>query len=191
MTTEIGEDVGESNGNPVDGEESKAQSAPPAERQQPAVEASPEDLLVAERDWLRDQLLRTAADFDNFRKRTRREIEDAERRGREDTVRDMLPLIDNLERAVAASDTAKDVQSIAEGVRMVLKLFDDVSGKIGLERIVAVGEHFNPSVHDAVQQQETAEHEPGTILAEVVPGYRLGKRLLRPALVVVARPPTS
>lgn len=140
---------------------------------------------------LKDQLLRTAADFDNFRKRSRRDAEEAERRGREEAVREVLPIVDNLERAVSASESAKDAAAVAEGVRMVLKQFDDVASRLGLERIAAVGQRFDPNIHDAVQQMETAEHPPGTIVAEVVPGYRLGDRLLRAALVVVARPPAA
>lgn len=142
-----------------------------------------------ERDRLKDQLLRTAADFDNFRKRARRDVEEAERRGREEALREVLPVIDNLERAVSAADSAKDVQAVVEGVRMVLKMFEDVAGRIGLERVQSIGERFDPNLHDAMQQRETDEHPPGTIVQELVPGYRLGDRLLRPALVIVARPP--
>ena len=159
-----------------------AEAAPPR---------SPEEDVTAERDKLRDQLLRTAADFDNYRKRTRRDIDDAERRGREDTLRDILPVVDNLERAVAAAASAKDIAAVADGVRMVLKQFEDVASRIGLERLNTVGERFDPGVHDAIQQQETADHPAGTIVAEVVPGYRLGERLVRAAMVVVARPPAT
>ncbi|MDQ3035278.1 MAG: nucleotide exchange factor GrpE [Myxococcota bacterium] len=143
-----------------------------------------------ERDRLKDQLLRTAADFDNFRKRTRKDLDEAERRGREDTVREMLPVFDNLERAVQAAAGAKDVASIVDGLKMVLKLFEDQVQRIGIERVVSVGQRFDPAIHDAIQQQETDEHPPGTVIAEVVPGYRLGERLVRPAMVVVARKPS-
>lgn len=157
--------------------------------------ASPsvEELLAPlreERDRLKDQLLRTAADYDNFRKRTRKDLEDAERRGREEAVRELLPVFDNLERAVAAASAASDVASIVEGLRMVLKLFEDHAGRLGVQRIESVGQRFDPAVHDAVQQQETDEHPVGTVIAELVPGYRLGERLIRPAMVVVARKPS-
>jgi molecular chaperone GrpE len=152
-----------------------------------AAPATPEDPVAR----LKDQLLRTAADFDNFRKRTRKDVEEAERRGREEVLREILPIADNLERAVAAADTAQDPAAVAEGVRMVLKQFEDSASRLGLERVPAVGEKFDPTLHDAVQQVETDEHPPGTIVAEVVPGYRLGDRLLRAALVVVARPKTG
>lgn len=147
--------------------------------------------LREERNRLKDQLLRTAADFDNFRKRTKKDLEESERRGREETVREMLPVFDNLERAVAAASSAKDVASIVDGLRMVLKLFDDQVQRIGVQRLVSIGERFDPAVHDAIQQQETDEHPPGTVIAEVVPGYRLGERLVRPAMVVVARKPSA
>lgn len=144
--------------------------------------------LQAERDNLRDQLLRTTADFENFRKRSRREIEEAKMRGKDDVVRDFLPIFDNLERAVAASDGTADVQSVVEGVRMVLKLFEDTAQRMGLNRVPGVGERFDPAVHEAIQQLETDEHPAGTIVAEVAPGYQFGQRLLRAAMVVVARP---
>lgn len=151
--------------------------------------ASREAELTEERNRYKDQMLRTAADFDNFRKRTRRELEDAERRGREDAIREILPIIDNLERAVNAADSASDAKAVADGVRMVLRLFEDVaSSRLQLERVKTVGERFDPNVHEAVQQVETSEHPPGSIVAEVTAGYRIGDRLLRAALVVVARP---
>jgi molecular chaperone GrpE len=162
--------------------------APPPEVEATAAGPSVDDLR-AERDRIKDQWLRTAADFDNFRKRTKRDVEDALRRGREDTVRELLPVIDNLERAMAAAQTATDVNAVIEGVQMVLRLFEDVGRRLGLERVAAVGARFDPNVHDAVQQQETSEHPPGTIVAEIAPGYRLGDRLLRAAMVTVARPP--
>lgn len=159
-----------------------------------AAAADPPDPLAemtAERDKLKDQLLRTAADFDNFRKRSRRDLEDTAARARDELLRELLPVIDNLERAVVASENAKDVTSVADGVRMVLKQFEDVGSRVGIERMTAVGSRFDPQIHDAVQQIESAEHDAGTIVAEVVPGYSLGGRLVRPAMVVVARPPAA
>jgi molecular chaperone GrpE len=146
---------------------------------------------AAERDSLRDQLLRTAADFDNFRKRARREMEDAKTRGKDEAIKEILPVFDNLERAVAAAENAQAISSVIEGVKMVLKLFDDTAERMGLKRIKTVGERFDPAVHEAIQQQETDAHPPGTILTEVVPGYMFGQRLLRAAMVVVARKPNK
>lgn len=165
-------------------EEEPAEEAP-EENEQSAVEGA-----RAERDRMRDQLLRIAADFDNFRKRSRKEIEEVRRRTIEDTLRELLPIIDNLERAAGATSDATDLNAVAEGVHMVLRGFEDVANRLGLIRVKTIGEMFDPTLHDAMQQEETSEHPPGTIVAEVVPGYKLGDRLLRPAMVVVARPPT-
>ncbi|HKP56968.1 MAG TPA: nucleotide exchange factor GrpE [Polyangiales bacterium] len=145
----------------------------------------------AERDALKDQLLRTAADFDNFRKRARREMEDAKTRGKDEAIKEILPVFDNLERAVAAAENAQAISSVIEGVKMVLKLFEDTADRMGLKRIKTVGERFDPAVHEAIQQQETDAHPPGTILTEVVPGYTFGQRLLRASMVVVARKPNK
>jgi molecular chaperone GrpE len=83
------------------------------------------------------------------------------------------------------------MRSIVDGVRMVLKLFEDTAERMGLTRVPSVGERFDPAVHEAIQQQENAEHPPGTIVSEIVPGYRFGQRLVRPAMVVVARKPSE
>lgn len=178
-TTEINENGEE----PKAEDETQAAEAPQ--------ERSPLEEAEAERDRLKDQLLRVAADFDNFRKRTKKDLEHAERRAKEDVLREVLPIIDNLERAVQAAQNATEVSSVAAGVEMVLKLFEDTAARLGLEKITSVGQRFDPSVHDAFQQQESSEHPPGTIIAEYQPGYRLGDRLLRPAMVVVAKKPSE
>ncbi len=167
---------------------SAAEDAPEADAA--AAAAAPIDPLEearAENKRLRDQLLRTAADFDNFRKRSRREVVDADRRGREDLLKELLPVFDNLERAVAHTETASDVASLAEGIRMVMRQFGDTLGRVGVERLVSHGQPFDPSLHEAIQQIASSEHAPGTITAEVQAGYRMGERLIRPAMVVVAK----
>lgn len=148
-------------------------------------------LMTADRDKLKDQLLRTAADFDNYRKRTRRDLEDAERKGKEDALRELLPVFDNLERALSAAGTATDVNSVIDGIQMVLKLFEDQASRLSLIRVPGVGERFDPAIHEAIQQLETDEHEPGTVVAEVAAGYKIGERLVRPAMVVVAKKPAA
>lgn len=178
----------------VESPEQATSEAAPAEAATPAPEAGAAepaavDPIREERDRLKDQLLRTAADYDNFRKRTRKDLEESERRGREEAVRELLPVFDNLERAMSAASTAKDVDSIVEGVRMVMRLFEDHIGRLGVTRVATVGQRFDPTVHEAIQQKETDEVPPGTVLTEVIPGYRLGDRLVRPAMVVVARKP--
>jgi molecular chaperone GrpE len=172
---------------PAPEDSARTSSAPPE-----AVDESPKDPLdeaKADAARLRDQLLRTAADFDNFRKRSRKEIRDAEIQGREDMLRELLPVFDNLERAGQHAEKATDVQGLAEGVKMVLRIFFDTLSKMDVHRVESVGKAFDPAVHEAIQQMESTEHPPGTIAAEVQPGYRTGERLLRPAMVVVARAP--
>ena len=160
--------------------------APPADEPLEPFEAA-----LAEAQRLREQLLRTAADYDNFRKRTRRDLLEASARGRDELLRDLLPVFDNLERAVAHAETATDVKSLAEGIQLVMRQFADSLSRLGIERVSSLGERFDPSVHEAIQQLETEEYEPGTIAAEVQPGYRAGDRLIRPAVVAVAKKPTT
>jgi molecular chaperone GrpE len=171
-------------------------SGSPEARQEPAEaapEPPPDPVEVARQEAARfkDQLLRTAADFDNFRTRSRKENVDAERKGRDDILRDLLPVFDNLERAAAHMEKATDVQSVAEGIHMVLRQFIDTLGKMGVERVTTVGQAFDPALHEAIQQVETAEHPPGTVAHEVQAGYRTTERLIRPAMVVVAKAPTE
>ena len=154
-------------------------------------EVSDVERLTTERDRMKEQLLRVAADFENFRKRSRKELEETRRRAIEDTLREVLPIVDNLERAAQAAKETTDVTAVADGVAMVLRGFEDIAARLGLRRVPSIGERFDPTRHDAMQQQETDECDPGTIVAEIVPGYQLGDRLLRPAMVIVARPPTS
>ncbi len=165
----------------------------PDEEADEEAEAEPTDLekAHAERDRMREQLLRIAADFDNFRKRSRKEIDEVRRRTIEDTLREVLPIVVNLERAAGAMTDATEGAAVTEGVHMVLRGFEDIANRLGLKRVTTVGHLFDPTCHDAMQQEETDEHAPGTIISEVVPGYYLGERLLRPAMVVVAKPPTG
>jgi molecular chaperone GrpE len=163
----------------------------PEEEAQEAEEKDELEAARTERDRMREQLLRVAADFDNFRKRSRKEVEEVRRRSIEDTLREVLPIVDNLERAADAMSNATEVAAVVDGVHMVLRGFEDVASRLGLKRVESVGAQFDPTCHDAMQQQETDEYAPGTIVSEVVPGYYLGERLLRPAMVVVAKPPTQ
>ncbi len=172
-------------------------STPPGERaadpSDPSAEADPPSApdpiatLTAERDKMKDQLLRAIADLDNYRKRSRRESEEYARKAREDFLRELLPIFDNLERALQYTAAGADVKAIAKGVEMVLRLFDDTLGRLGGKKLAAVGLPFDPSHHEAIGQIESAEHPAGTIAREELAGYTLGERLIRPAMVVVSR----
>jgi molecular chaperone GrpE len=161
--------------------------APAGGSASPTPEQDPLEAAKAEQAKLKDQLLRTLADFDNFRKRSRRELSDAERRGRDDMLKEFLPVFDNLDRASAHAETATDVKALADGIGLVMRQFADTLTKVGIERVPAVGQPFDPSMHEAVQQLETSDFEPGSIAAEVQAGYRNSEKLIRPALVVVAK----
>jgi len=133
----------------------------------------------------RDQLLRLAADFENFRKRSTRELQDARRYGAEKVLLEILPVLDNLERAIAHADG--DKSPIVEGVRMVAKQFRDVLQAQGVRGFDCVGEAFDPERHEAMGQLEaTEDFAAGHIVEQMLKGYFLHDRLLRPAQVLVA-----
>jgi molecular chaperone GrpE len=135
-----------------------------------------------------ERLLRAAADLDNFRKRSRKEQEDARLKAREDLLKETLPGIDNLERALAA---AKGSDPIVDGVRMVLKQFHTALERFDVKAFEAVGQPFDPTRHEAIAQVESADHPPGTVVTELQRGYTNGPRLLRPAMVTVAKAPAA
>ena len=121
----------------------------------------------AEAVRMKDAWLRSAADFDNFRKRARRELDEARRGGREDLLKAVLPVFDNLERAIQSAKRAADVKAVSDGLSMVQRQFVDALGREGITRVPTVGCAFDPGVHEAIQQVETADHAPGTVIAEV------------------------
>ncbi len=167
----------------------KTKSAPPPSEAAPAPD--PLDAAKADAQKFREQLLRTAADFDNFRKRARREQEDAQRRGKESTLKELLPVFDNLERATSSAETAPDVKSVADGLRMVSKQFVATLDRLGIKRVPTIGQPFDPSLHEAIQHVESSEHPAGVIAVEVQAGYSFGDHLIRAALVAVSKGPPA
>ena len=133
---------------------------------------------------LRDQLLRLAADFDNYRKRAVREQQEQRDYGITQLLHDILPVLDNLDRALAHSEG--DTNPVVKGVRLVAKQFADTLTRYGVQSFASVGVAFDPERHEAVAQAPSADKQPGTILEEMQKGYTLRDRLLRPAQVVVA-----
>jgi molecular chaperone GrpE len=134
-----------------------------------------------------DRYLRAAADLENHRKRTRRELDDARLEARAKVLKEMLPVVDNLERAMEHApqgDTA--AQPIIEGVQLVLRQFMTAFERLEVTPIEAMGQPFDPNLHEAISQQES-DQPAGTIVQVLQRGYRVGDRLLRPALVVVAK----
>jgi molecular chaperone GrpE len=148
--------------------------------------------LETEKADLKDRMLRIAAEFENWKKRARKEQSDAESKVREAVLRDMLEVMDNLERATAATGGASDLQSVQQGIALVLRLFAQKLERYDIKAVEAQGKPFDPRLHEAISQAPSADVAPGTVLKELQKGYKLGDRLLRPASVVVAiAPPAS
>jgi molecular chaperone GrpE len=144
--------------------------------------------LLAEKNDLYDRLLRKQAEFENYRKRTEREMQEAYGRARADLVHDLLPVLDNIELALHHSESAS-AQVLHEGVELIHKQLIDTLSRIGLETVPAAGQPFDPQVHEAVATEENAEVEDHTVIEEFQRGYKLGEKLLRPARVKVAVQP--
>jgi molecular chaperone GrpE len=132
------------------------------------------------------RFLRAQADFDNFRRRTQKEKEDQAKYASLSVIEQLLPALDNFERALTASKGTQDAESLAKGVEMVLRQMEQVLGAEGLETIPTVGEVFNPTVHQAVMQEESDEYESGIVIAELQKGYKLKDKVIRPAMVKVS-----
>lgn len=145
----------------------------------------------SEKQELNDRMLRIAADFENYRRRVRKDIEDATFRTTERLLREMLPVLDNLDRALDAATATSGEQTTAgpllEGVRMVQRQFLSALEKFDVKTFEAQGKAFDPQVHEAVQQVESDTLQPGTVATVFQRGYTAGGRLLRPALVAVVR----
>src|SRR5215813_6508522 len=150
------------------------------------LEAAREEARQANERWIRER-----ADGENLKKRAARERSETARFGTEALVRDLLPVVDNLERAVQAAQGGGNGQPLAEGVALVLKALTDVLARHGVTRVDTQGARFDPSHHEAVAHVESAEHAANSVIEEHQAGYRLHDRLLRPALVSVSkgRPP--
>src|SRR5690606_465235 len=153
--------------------------------------------LRAEVKDLEEQVLRRAAEFQNYRRRTARDLAGAAARGREEAVLAVLDVYDDLRRALDAAEQGAGREgaspgpaydALHEGVELVHKKFSDALARLGVEAIPAVGQPFDEALHDALMQQPAPgpDTPPGTVLAEIQPGYRLGDRVLRHAQVVVA-----
>lgn len=164
----------------------------PAEESPPQEPAAGQDAIAQELADARDRLLRTQAELDNYRKRVRREIEEDRRYATQDLMRDLLPVLDNVRRAIEAGEKSPDASGLLAGVRMVAQQLDDVLARHNCTRIDALHEPFDPNVHEAIMQQPSAEHPPQTVLGVVQEGFRLHDRVLRPTQVIVsALPPPA
>ncbi len=145
----------------------------------------------ADEHW--DRLLRTTADFENFKKRAAREKQEAIKYANEGLLQKLLPVLEHLDIALAASQvTAPEAgQSHQEGLRMICQQLKTVLAEAGLEEVDALGKPFDPHLHEAISQQETPEVPEGQVVQQLRKGYRFRGRLLRPASVVVAKQPAA
>ena len=145
--------------------------------------------LQAKIDELQNRLLRTQAEMENFRRRTYREQEDGRKFESLRLVRDILPGMDGLNRAISSAEPTGDLQNLLNGIRMVSNQFKDILKAHSAEPIDALGKPFDPNLHEALTQIPSADHEPMTVLQVVEMGYRLHDRVVRPARVIVSSAP--
>jgi molecular chaperone GrpE len=168
---------------PSDGSEDSSQAAGVAE----VAEGGELQKLKAERDTLLDRLARMQADFDNARKRAARDQQEFRDYALADALKTLLPVLDSFERAMHAA--AGEKSELRNGVELIYKQLQDALGKLGLRAILAKGEQFDPRWHEAIEMVDTKEAEDHQVMDELQPGYKMKDRLLRPAMVRVARNP--
>lgn len=166
-------------------EEAPEEAASEASAMQEEIEAlkGQVEKLTGDLQEKKDRLLRLQADFDNFRRRSAKEREEISAIVTQNFCKDMLPLLDNFERAMAAE--TKDVEAFQKGVEMIFTQFQEVLKKNGLEQIEAVGQKFDPNFHQAVMRVEDPEKEDDTVAQELQKGYMVKGRVIRPSMVQV------
>ena len=136
-----------------------------------------------------DSFLRTLADFNNYRRRTREELEQARKFGTEDFIIRLLPILDNFERAIKSAEETKDFDSLHGGVILILRQLRDLLAREGVEPIEAVGEQFDPMKHEGVMRVDTTDYPDNTVVEELHTGYTMSGKVIRPSAVKVARHP--
>jgi molecular chaperone GrpE len=186
----------------IDDEKEKESQAPPStpSNQSDATEESVEAInpvtaleeklssAQAEANENRDRMLRMAAELDNYKKRAARELDDLKKYATENLIRQLLDVVDNLERAIASADSVNgNEQSLVDGVALTLAEINKILEKHYVSPIQAMGEPFNPAFHQAMCQEESTDQPPNTVVQEFQKGYLIHDRLLRPAMVVVSK----
>jgi len=144
--------------------------------------------LASQLEKAKDRYLRLAADFDNLKKRARQEQLDTMRYAAAAVAERLLPVLDDADRALSHAPEGVD-ESWLKGVRLTFQQLEDIMASVGVERIRAMGSPFDPKLHEAVGSEETSDQPEDTVVVELRPGYRMHDRVLRPALVKLARPP--
>jgi molecular chaperone GrpE len=169
------------------------EAAPKADAGRATASSLTEQLQAAqdERDANQQKWLLAVADFDNYRRRMQKELAEERRYAALPLARDLLPALDNLQRALEAARTSQDANGLIEGVQMVAKQFDDILAKHAVVSINAVGQPFDPNLHQAIQQMPAPGKPPLTVLTECERGYTLHDRVVRPSTVIVSAPNTE
>jgi molecular chaperone GrpE len=156
-----------------------------------AFEASEEQIskLRADLEDASDRVLRAQAELDNYRKRARRELEDERRYASMPLLRDLLPVVDNIQRAIDAAEKSPQASGLLDGIKLVAQSLVSVLAKHDCKKIEALGQPFDPAFHEAISQQPSAEYEPNTVTLVAQDGYTLYERVVRPAQVIVSKLP--
>lgn len=134
-----------------------------------------------------NKMMRLAAEFDNYKKRSAREHENIRKYASENIIKEMLPIVDNFERAIESANESNDFNSFLDGVRLILNQMVNLLGKEGVQQIKSVGEAFNPNIHEAVLHIASDEYPENIIVQELQKGYILNDRVIRPAMVAVSK----
>ena len=168
-------------------EEESSEARPKEEEQKELTPDQEMARMQQEVEQANDMMLRLAAELDNYKKRVAKERESLIRYAAQDVLQELIPVLDNFERAIEAAGKSKDFDSFLEGVKMIYKNMYDVMGRKGLARIDAVGETFDPNIHEAVMQVTSQEHPENIVVEELQKGYVLHDRVIRPSMVVVSK----
>ncbi len=147
------------------------------------------DQLRGDLEAAKERVLRSQAELENYRKRAAREIEDNRRYAELPLMRDLLPVLDNVERAIAAAEKSQDLAVLLDGMKLVARQFEDVFAQHHCQRIGALHLPFDPHLHHAISQQPSSEYPPNTVLIVAQPGFQLYDRVVRPSQVIVSRVP--
>ncbi|WP_128102923.1 nucleotide exchange factor GrpE [Paenibacillus sp. DCT19] len=182
-------------------EEQEQQDTTAAESQEPVNEAGAAEVqaeemvgqeqgeiarLMAEAEEHQQRFVRAQADFDNFRRRTQKEKEELAKYASMKLITELVPVIDNFERAMATVPEGTESESFSKGIQMIFRQLESVLNNEGLTAMETVGQPFNPEFHQAIMQVESDEYEEGTVVEEVQKGYMLKDKVLRPAMVKVS-----
>jgi molecular chaperone GrpE len=166
--------------------DSPSDSPPPSNDADSALQS-----ILAERDRYLELARRTQAEFENYQKRVRRDVETERRYASVPVLTDLLPVLDNLERALQSAPADDSTRSFVDGIKLLHKQWLDVLDKHGVTKVPTDGQPFDVNFHEAIMQQPSPEHPPMTVLHTVRTGYQLHDRVLRPAQVIVSATPAS